>query len=167
MAQFSLRWLLVFVAFVAGGTITLRYASQIMSACLSIAWLVFLMAAVLGAIYRRERQRAFWVGCCVFGWSFAAYGTLSGEKATAFDQAIEATFNAVSWNMKVDNAAGNAHARSGGKVFSDGRQLTAYFPAEQPFKQAAKTLVSFLIAFLGGLAAQWFYATRDQAGAIA
>lgn len=47
------------------------------------------------------------------------------------------------------------------------RWLLLFFPAEKPFKQAAKTLVGVLLAFFGGLAAQWFYATRDRTQEIA
>lgn len=98
MLRFSLRWLLVFVAFIACGLVSLRNASYLISGCLSAVWILFLMVAVLGAIYRRERQRAFWVGCCVFGWSFVAYGTLSGAKPSAFDQTIQSMYDAISWS---------------------------------------------------------------------
>ncbi len=177
--RFSLRWLLIFVAFVAVGIASLRYASFFISGCLSVAWLVFLMVAILGAAYRRKQQRAFWFGCCVFGWSFTAYGMLSGNPTTAFDQAIQSLHRSLSWTAMVDGPTGDAHNQCGGDAFVDeyglqtelrhmsNRRFTAKivtitFPRRVPFEQAAGTLIGFFIAFVGGLVAQWFYFTRDR-----
>jgi hypothetical protein len=160
--RFSLRWLLVFVAFLAVGIVSLRYASPLISGCLSVSWLVFLMVAVLGAIYRRKRQRAFWVGCCVFGWSFAAYGTVSGEKTTALDQAIRSVYGRITWTTTVDPATAQALAKNGERVFFDGFKSVATFPPEEPFLLAAETLVGLVIALIGGVVSQWFHATSDR-----
>lgn len=164
MFRFSLRWLLIFVAFVATGTVSLRYASMLVSICLSVAWLVFLMVAILGVIYRRQGQRAFWVGCCVFGWSFAAYGTVSGDKTAVFDRVVQCAYNRISWKMLV-NAGTKVLTNEGESVFYS-ESTMATFPQRKPFFMAAETLMGFVIAVSGGIVAQWFYATRDHAGAV-
>jgi hypothetical protein len=160
--RFSLRWLFIFVAFVAVGLVSLRYASFLISGCLSVVWLLFLMVSILGAIYRREQRRAFWVGCCVFGWCFAASGTVSGDKTTALDQAIQSVYEKIQWNTRADSATVQAHFQSGGRTVMGGPTNIVYFPREAPFKKAAETLVGFVVAFIGGVVAQWFYASRDR-----
>lgn len=164
MFRFSLRWLLLLVAFVAVGTVSLRYASLMISGGLSVAWLVFLMVAILGAIYRRRRQRAFWVGCCVFGWSFAAYGTVSGDKISAFDHVVQYAYNRISWNMFINADTSKALMNEGEHVFNSGTGTMATFPRKKPFLMAAETLIGFVIAISGGFVAQGFYATRDHDG---
>ncbi len=164
MLRFSLRWLLGFVTFVAVAIVCLRYASFLISGCLAAAWLVFLMVAILGALYRRERRRAFWVGCCVFGWSFAAYGMLSSAKNAVFDQVIQSLYNTISWTAKVDSVTASTHTQEGGEAFFPGPSLpcTITFPRKLPFEHAADTLIGFIIAMVGGIVAQWFYMTRDR-----
>lgn len=162
--RFSLRWLLLFVAFVAVGLLSLQYASFLFSGCLWVVWLAFLMVAILGAVYRRKQRRAFWLGCCVFGWSFAAFGTVSGDKTTALDQAIQSVYEKIEWNTRADSATAQAHFQSGGKAVMGGPINIVYFPREKPFKNAVETLVGFVVAFIGGVVAQWFYASRDRDG---
>ena len=160
--RFSLRRLLAFVAFVAVGIVSLRNASYLVSGFLSIAWLVFLMVTVLGAVYRKEQRRAFWIGCCVFGWSFAVSDHLPGTK-TAFNQTIHPAYDAIKWTVQVDRATAQAHAESGGEAMFSGRGLVSItFPRQMPFMDVANTLTGFVIAFVGGVVAQWFHLTRDQ-----
>jgi hypothetical protein len=159
--RFSLRWLLLFVAFVAVGTFSLRYASFFISGCLSVVWLLFLMVVILGAIYRRKQRRAFWLGCCVFGWCFAVYGIVSGDKTTELDQVIQSAYDEFKWSIEVAPATAVAYRESGGTAVI-GPTSTIYLPRETPFKHAAVTLAEFVIAFIGGFVAQWFYASRDR-----
>lgn len=164
MLRYSLRGMLVFIAFIAVGTASLRYASLLISGSLWLAWLVFLMVTVFGIIYRKGPERAFWLGCCVFGWSFAAYCYFSQGKVTAVDFAIQSAYDAISWTKRVDVQTAQTHSQLGGRALMGGGAptVTIYLPLELPFKQAASALVGVAITIVGGLIAKWFHATRDR-----
>jgi hypothetical protein len=87
----------------------------------------------------------------------------TGDKTTELDQVIQFAYDQFKWTMEVAPAAAVAHRESGGTAVI-GPTSTIYFPREIPFKQAAETLAGFVIAFVGGVVAQWFYATRDRDG---
>ncbi|HVA45072.1 MAG TPA: hypothetical protein VNH11_01690 [Pirellulales bacterium] len=160
--RFSLRSLLLFAAFVAIGTVSLRYASGMLSNCLWVAWLMFLAVTIVGVIYRRERERAFWVGCCIFGWAFAAHAHLFYGNATVHEL-IQSTYRSISWSTTVDVDTALAHRERGGSSITNGNApATIFFPLEDPFKKAASVLFGGVVAVGGGLIAQWFHATRDR-----
>ncbi|HEV3345105.1 MAG TPA: hypothetical protein VG125_32310 [Pirellulales bacterium] len=162
MFRFSLRWLLVFVAMVAVGLVSLLYATKPLSDCLSVAWFGLLLVAIFGVVYRSQRQRAFWLGCCVFGWSFAAYAHLVKGETIAY-RAIESLYGAVKWSVPADEKAMYFHGRSGGTFENLGvgaRRI--FFPRLYPFLSASHSLLGIVIAVIGGLIAQWFHATRDR-----
>lgn len=166
MFRFSLTRLLGFVAFVAVGIASLRNASYIISGLLFGTCIFFLMVAVLGAIYRDERTRAFWVGCCVFGWPFVAYGALPGSNASPFDRLIQSAYHAISRTIQIDRETAQAYAAAGENTvyYGAGGVITVRLPRQLPFRQAANALASFGIAVLGGAVGQWFYDTRHREG---
>lgn len=159
--RFSLRWLLAAVAFIAVGLVSLRYASKLASDCLFIAWFALLLIAVLGIAYRRECQRAFWFGYCVFGWSFAAY-VYFGHGNTICDRAIQSAYDSVTWSQPAPQKVYLAHQQSGGVGQQLGVSYRIYFPRLFPFLSAGRSLSGMIIAILGGLIAKWFHATRDN-----
>lgn len=67
---FSLKQLFLWTAFVALGCVALRNASDIWSAALLGLVILVLAAAVLLAVFRGDRQRAFWIGFATFGWLY-------------------------------------------------------------------------------------------------
>jgi hypothetical protein len=70
--QFSVRQLLIAVAFVAIGAAALRNAN---SSWMCAWWGVLplmLAVAILLAIFRRGQSQAFWVGFALFGWLYLA-----------------------------------------------------------------------------------------------
>jgi hypothetical protein len=162
MPRFSLRWLLLFVAFFAIAVFSLRYASRPISDCLSAAWFTVLLLAIFGVVYRRGRQRAFWLGCCVFGWSFAAYSHLLDD--TLAHRAIDWLPESTSWSVESDSETLQAHLRNGGTTrggpFAGRPTFQLIFPRKDPFERAVRALLGVMIAVVGGLAAQWFQATE-------
>lgn len=160
MFRFSLRWLLVFVAFIAVGLVCLRYACNPLSAGLSVAWFAILVVAIVGIAYRKESKRAFWFGCCVFGWSFAAYVHFS-HKETIVDRAIESTYDSVKWSVPASQEMQLSHHYSGGKWEHSGVAFKIFFPRFHPFIHASRALLGITLAILGGLIAQCFHATQD------
>ncbi len=82
--HFSVRGLLVFVAYVAVGCAAFFNASPLWaSACFTVAS-ILLLAAIVGAICRRGRAQAFWLGFAVVG---HGYALLAGTGA-GFDTPI-------------------------------------------------------------------------------
>ena len=67
MLQFSLRNLLIAVAAVAVGTAALLNANEWWASLLWAIALLILVFAGLAALFRREAQRAFWIGYLVVG----------------------------------------------------------------------------------------------------
>lgn len=162
--RFSLRWLLAFVAFAGISIISLKYASYPNCSCWWGAWLFFLATTVVGAIYRAGQQRAFWLGCCVFGWTFAVHAYLLEGKNSPLDRTIQSAYNAVSWSVPVGAAAAQRHMARGGSATSgiNPAIANAFFPLEQPFKSILVVLGGIALAIMGGLVAQWFHATQAR-----
>ncbi|HVX16258.1 MAG TPA: hypothetical protein VHC22_34045 [Pirellulales bacterium] len=73
--QFSLRWLLGGVAFIAIACVSLRYASDLLCTVLAASLFAFLMTAVLGALYASRERRRFWAGCAIVGWAYILRAT--------------------------------------------------------------------------------------------
>jgi hypothetical protein len=70
--QFSVRQLLIAVAFVAVGIVALRNADVwLMSAFWGVVPLLLAVALLL-VIFRRGNSQAFWIGFALFGWLYAA-----------------------------------------------------------------------------------------------
>jgi hypothetical protein len=68
--QFSIRGLLWAVTFLAVGMAALLNANGLWQ---GLAWglaLYALTAAILLVVYRRQEQRAYWLGFAIFGWSY-------------------------------------------------------------------------------------------------
>jgi hypothetical protein len=70
--RFSIAGLMVVVLVCAVGVAALRYASEAWAGAMFTLALGVLAAAGLGAVYRRGRKRAFWLGAAVFGWGYLA-----------------------------------------------------------------------------------------------
>jgi len=68
--QFSVRHLLIAVAFSALGITALMNAGGWWVSALWIVVILLLAAAVLLCVYRRDESRAFWLGFLVFGWTY-------------------------------------------------------------------------------------------------
>jgi hypothetical protein len=66
--RFSIASLLGLVLFLAVGLAALRAADDLWDSAVFTGTLVILLIAVLLAVHRTERQRAFWLGFAVFGW---------------------------------------------------------------------------------------------------
>ena len=66
--QFSIRQLLIAVAFVGLGMAALLNANPWWQSAAWTVTILLLSAAILLAVYRVEQARAFWIGFLVFGW---------------------------------------------------------------------------------------------------
>lgn len=70
--QFSIRGLLVAIAVVALGTVALLNANPWWETFAWGAGLVLLACSILLVVYRREEQRAYWLGFSIFGGLYLA-----------------------------------------------------------------------------------------------
>jgi hypothetical protein len=77
MSRFSLRALLVAVAFVALSIVATMNANYRWVVALEMLAFLLLFTALVGAIYARGERRAFWIGCAIFGWGFWLAGALT------------------------------------------------------------------------------------------
>lgn len=162
--RFSLRWLLVLVAFIAVGLASLRNASVLISGGLAIAWLLFLTVTVLGVVYGRDGRRTFWLGCCIFGWAFAAHAYLFQGKDTALDRAIRSIYEHVSWKAAVDRKTGEDYEASGARVSYGKGVANVQLPAREPFEAALRVLVGIAASVAVGAIAQWFHSAQSRTG---
>jgi hypothetical protein len=66
--RFSIASLLALVLFLAIAFAALRAANELWDSAVFTGTLAILLAAVLLAVHRTQRRRAFWLGFAVFGW---------------------------------------------------------------------------------------------------
>jgi hypothetical protein len=67
--RFSIAGLLALVGLAALGSAAIRVASLGWSGGLFSLTILAMLTSLLGIAYQRERQRVFWVGFAVFGWT--------------------------------------------------------------------------------------------------
>src|SRR5688500_1127412 len=74
--RFSLKWLLVAVAFVAVGLVALLNANELWRHAFETAIILLFLTSVVGGVASSGQSRAFWTGCAVFvgGWFVVATG---------------------------------------------------------------------------------------------
>ena len=160
--RFSLRWMFAAVAFAAVVTAALTDGSSRWAALAALTSIFWMLASVLGVIYRREASRSFWVGFAVFGW---AYLILSQETTglseampthVLFDDLYPFFRRTASMNPSGPNPAS---IRS--TVRENGRTVAVIVDAYD-FHRLGRSLCTILFAFVGGALGRWFFATRDR-----
>lgn len=75
--QFSIGRLLIAVTCVAIACVALRYATTMWSCVMNTLLVFTLLFAILGTIFGRGEQRAFWCGFALFGWAYFYVATSS------------------------------------------------------------------------------------------
>jgi hypothetical protein len=75
MSRFSLRSLLMGVAFVAVAIVATMNANRAWVAGIEALAYLFLCTAMVGALWATGERRAFWGGCAVFGWALWLAGS--------------------------------------------------------------------------------------------
>lgn len=70
--RFSLRWLFGVVLYAAAGCALMVYRADLVAAFCDLAFVALCFIALLGSIFTRHGQRAFWIGCVIVGWPFLA-----------------------------------------------------------------------------------------------
>ena len=67
--RFSIAGLLVVVLIIAVAVAALRSATDAWEGCVFGTALLALLTAVLLAVHRTDRRRAYWLGFALFGWA--------------------------------------------------------------------------------------------------
>jgi hypothetical protein len=86
MLRYSIRQLLVFMAFVGVGCVALLNSSRIWAAGMMAAVVVSLTAATVLAIFSQRAARSYWIGFALSGWLyllFCIYGFASSPSVSA------------------------------------------------------------------------------------
>ena len=156
--QFSLRMLLVVVAFVAVGCAALANASPAVADTAYTMAIGVMFIALLGILYRREADRAFWVGFAIFGMGYLLLlgsGPLSiraGKLATT--TLMEYVYSQTGLS---DRAVASVVAQSRNQILLPQR---AERRARSTFVRIGHSIWTLILAYLGGLLARYFYSTR-------
>ena len=153
--QFSLRTLLVGVAFVAVGCVALVKASEAWQTAIYTTTFSVLFIAMLGGLFHWGRTRAFWAGFAVIGWSYLllVYGFF-GESENHYPR-LGTTRALLYIHMQVSEKV---------SVMSPDPSavMIRYRPPRVFFMNIGQYLWALLLAYLGGLLARYFYSTRTR-----
>ena len=151
--RFSLRWLFGGVAFAAIGCASLVYASEPISMALGAVLFVFLITAVLGAIFA-GRSRRFWAGCAIVGSIYIATAYLPQYRA-GIQLPRSTTGEMLDWlHQKIVRKA-EVEASARGRLIR-----AADLPQKAPFHAAGQSLAAFVWTIAGGIIAGRF--RRDE-----
>jgi hypothetical protein len=180
MSSFSIKWLLLVVAYVAVAIAALLNANDYWRNALHAASLLLVLAAILGTIYSVGQRRAFWTGWLVFGaaWFLPVFGNHEFLRALnprlitngfreihghLFSPTIE-----IVANEELDAAIERANKMQGDvRTLSDNRhQLTLVQPAQRDFTAVGEAVLCIPFAFLGAIIATWFWRKRESERAL-
>lgn len=157
--RFSIRQLLAFTALVAVACIALLNPSVCAASLLGLVTLI-LAATVLLAIFRKEEQRAYWIGFACFGWLYLliCFGTvfdgplgrsrlITGQIATALHELVS-----VKSEIPMDPI----------DPFADPFAPQVESAARADFLAVSHALWTMLLALVGGTFARWLYHSRNR-----
>ena len=162
--RFSLRWLFGSVAFIAVGCMSMVYASWVASEILGACLWTFLVCAILGAIYGRKAERAFWGGCAIAGCSYVLFLYAPNVQRqvhlpTAIaDRAIRNLYNVVSKELPAEQRNGTYPE---GTYFANSGAFIRR-PMWDPFTRSGQVVFAFAVAILGGCMGRLFRSRSDR-----
>jgi hypothetical protein len=188
--RFTIGGMLALVVFLAVATAALREATHLWDSGVFTAALSVLLAAVLLAVHRTERRRAYWLGFALFGWSYLVASLvppvearLLTSKGLAFvDSKIPGrtvsfvlTLASPTTGTRNTATAVRALALSGGQApvttgtwkVTTGRLLSGTSGTTENFIGIGHTLLAVGLAFAGGRLSRWLYARRERPEEVA
>lgn len=148
-SRFSIRSMLIFVAVAALVCVSFTNATHFVASIVYTVTVIVLLAAVVGAIYRKGGARAFWVGVAIFGWgAFALIFTEIAMTRTEFvtPTLMKRLFEVVHPNVGYDDPI-------------TGRRVD---PNVSTFVNLGYAYTVLLLALIGGALSRWCFATRHQ-----
>ena len=186
--NFGLQQLFLLMAVIALGLVALRSATMTWVAGMLGLALAVLTASVLLVIFRRGRQRAFWIGFATVGWIYLlllfaswtiarmpsddnplrAHNLITQQLASVsyhwlYDKAFERHFASVPGGGNYGPLPGGGYAGSGMMPGGFGGPGPSSGPPPGPnegdFVNVAHALWTLILASMGGWLALWLYAT--------
>ncbi len=147
--RFSLLMLLGIVALIAVNIAALRTGDWFWCRLLFTLTLTVHLAAILGAVYRRGSERAFWIGFALFGWTY-----LSLANVPMFRLAEHQLFGSQVSNLL---KGFTPEANDGIAIESSGSRIAIF-----SFRQIIHSASALLFASLGGLLGVYFQASGQD-----
>ena len=183
-SQMSVAGLLLLAGLVAVGSAALRNSSAAWAGGMLLATLGMLGMSILGVIYRSGGERAWWLGCALFGSGYLAlaFSPAMGQKLPTtrllvdayYTQFIEAgqqghVFRFASTgtgSVRLTDDSGSSVEADEFTIVRD--QINTFGPTKigctrMPpwhFLDVAHCEFTWLAALVGALSARWFHATR-------
>jgi hypothetical protein len=157
----TLKGLMIAIAVIGVGIAAVILSNKFWAFVLPIFYMTTLLTAILGSLFRRGRERAYWIGFALFGGAYATYflrqdNFLIGN--TSFKDIIN---QPVSFLIKLVMSMGLVREVPGdiGHGIADLTSLLSEMDEESPLF-VAWSLLGLVFAGLGGLIARAFY--RDE-----
>jgi hypothetical protein len=175
MSSFSIKWLLLAVAYVAICIVALINANSYWRQGFESAALLCLLSALLGTILSRGRRRSFWTGWLIFGgaWFLLVIG-LFGISQRWRPRLITTGLNALHGQIfkptiemfphkDVNPAIERSNSLEGDiRTLPDGRHQVVYVrPAQSAFSAVGNAVFCIPFALLGGVIGRWFWHKRE------
>jgi hypothetical protein len=153
--RFTLRGLLVAIAFVAVSVVALLYANWYWVGAARSVVILSLSIAVCGGIFARGAARAFWLGFAILGWiHFASVGFAHwrGYGYLITDQGISWLHTKVAREQEMMPSADDPFGPRGTPL----RPIIVRRPDLDYFEKVARCITTIVIAGLGGFVGVYF-----------
>jgi hypothetical protein len=189
MRRFSIRTLMAFVLVSAIGLAALRNANELWAGALLLVALAAAGAAVLGAIFLRGREQAWWAGFALFSGGYLVAAICPVQSPLATTQMLIYIHPVVTssetgppvypifWRQRAQALAkierlkaegrgpADAALDSAMKLLANLNTQLAGTPNQDEFIRVGHSLLSLLAGLVGGMVARWFCARRERAEA--
>jgi hypothetical protein len=170
MRRISVRSLMAVVLVSAIGLAALRNANDWSAGIMLLVALMATGTAILGAIFLRNRERAWWTGFALFGGAYLALTfspwlseTFRAKLATA--HLIKEMYTSKFQTPLLPRVKVTEINMDSGVTKS--RWVTPTKPSYEHFQSVGHSLFALLAGLLGGTVAVWFYARQTRVSAAA
>jgi hypothetical protein len=184
--RFSIASLLFLVLFLGVSLAALREANDLWDSAVFTATLAILLVAVLLAVHRAKRARAFWLGFAVFGWVYLVAGLVpaiesrlpsskvlawldakvrhSNDRATTDAFMLRLFSNQAVTQQEVKALAfiPATRAETTYEQLVVGRLLTGSGGTTQNFIRIGHALIALVLAWVGGRLSRFLYVSNRQ-----
>jgi len=175
--HFSLGTLLLAVLSAGVAFAALKSPSDTWASALFTLAVAVLLVATLGAVHRRERGRAYWLGFALFGWVYLIL-SLVPEPAPrlATTGLLDALFARVHGHGHAEQVFSLAFSPQGNRLVSQGvgftsvrvwdastgRPLSPASADPEGFRRVGHSLLTLLIALVGGWVSRYLHGARNR-----